>query len=81
MAIASDSVSDMKDLQKDVQGVTLYTDPDVKVGNAWGLKVAGAEHPSPGTFVVAKDGTVTWRRLEEAGKGDWPTWAEVAAQL
>jgi hypothetical protein len=80
VAIASDSLDDMRDLQKTVIGVTLFTDPGVKVSDAWGLKVQGAEHPSPGTFVVTKDGTVTWRRLEEAGK-DWPSWSEVAAQL
>jgi peroxiredoxin len=70
----------MKDLQKEVSGITLLTDIGLKVADAWGLKVAGAEHPSPGTFVITRDGKVAWRRLEQNGS-DWPTWDEVAAAL
>jgi peroxiredoxin len=80
VAIASDAVEDMKDLQTKLVGVTLYTDPGVKVADGWGLKVAGAEHPQPGTFVVKKDGMVTWRKLAD-GKTDWPSYDELSGAL
>jgi hypothetical protein len=70
----------MRDLQPKLKGVTLLTDPTMKATEAWGLRLAGAEHPSPGTFVVARDGTVMWRRLADA-KNDWQSWDEVAAAV
>ncbi len=80
VAIAADSVEDMRDLQPKLPGVTLLTDLTMKASEAWGLRVTGAEHPSPGTFVVTRDGTVTFRRLADAN-GDWPSWDELAAAL
>jgi hypothetical protein len=44
------------------------------------LHVAGAEAPSPGTFVIGRDGLVQWRRLAD-NHGDWPTYPELAAAL
>jgi hypothetical protein len=70
----------MAALQAKVPGVTLLTDPGVAASTAWGVHVAGAENPSPGTFVVGRDGAVQWRRLEDR-RGDWPTYAELAAAL
>ena len=67
-------------LQRKVPGVTLLTDPGVAASTAWGVHVAGADNPSPGTFVVGRDGVVQWRRLEDR-RGDWPTYAELAAAL
>ena len=60
--------------------VTLLIDPELAASTAWGVRVPGAESPSPGTFVVGRDGVVQWRRLEDK-RGDWPTYAELAAAL
>jgi hypothetical protein len=70
----------MAALQPKVPGVTLLTDPGVAASTAWGLHTPGADNPSPGTFVVGRDGVVQWRRLEDK-RGDWPTYAELAAAL
>ena len=70
----------MAALQPKVPGVTLLTDPGVAASTAWGVHVPGAESPSPGTFVVGRDGVVQWRHLEDK-RGDWPTYAELAAAL
>jgi peroxiredoxin len=80
IAIAADPVSDMAALQPKLPGLTLLTDPGVAASTAWGVHVAGADSPSPGTFVVGRDGVVQWRRLEDK-RGDWPTYAELAAAL
>ena len=80
VAIASDSVSDTAALQARFPRLLLLTDPDVSAATAWGVHVAGADNPSPGTFVVGRDGVVRWRRLEDE-RGDWPTYAELAAAL
>jgi hypothetical protein len=70
----------MAALQAKAPGVTLLTDPGVAASTAWGVHVSGAESPSPGTFVVSREGVVQWRRLEDS-RGDWPTYAELAAAL
>jgi hypothetical protein len=70
----------MAALQAKVPGITLLADPAVAAATAWGVHVPGGESPSPGTFVVGRDGVVQWRRLEDA-RGDWPTYAELAAAL
>jgi peroxiredoxin len=80
IAIAADSVSDTAVLQAKLPGITLLTDPDLAGATAWGVRVPGAEHPSPGTFVIGRDGVVTWRRLEDQ-RGDWPTYPELAEAL
>jgi len=80
IAIAADSVSDMAALQAKLPGITLLTDLDLGAATAWGVREAGAESPSPGTFVVRREGVVTWRRLDEPS-GDWPTYPELAAAL
>jgi alkyl hydroperoxide reductase subunit AhpC len=80
VAIAADSVGDMAALQATLAKLMLLTDLDLSVTTAWGLHVPGAETPSPGTFVVGRDGLVQWRRLEDK-RGDWPTYPELAAAL
>lgn len=80
VAIAADSVSDTAALQAKLPRITLLTDPGVAAAAAWGLRVAGADSPSPGTFVVDRGGVVQWRRLGDE-HGDWPTYPEVAAAL
>lgn len=80
VAIAADSVSDMAALQAKLPRITLLTDPGVAAATAWGVHVPGAEIPSPGTFVVGRDGRVQWRRLGDE-RGDWPTYPELAAAL
>jgi len=70
----------MAALQAKAPGLTLLTDPGVAASTAWGVHVPGAESPSPGTFVVGRDGVVQWRRLEDP-RSDWPTYAELAAAL
>jgi len=80
IAIAADSVQDTAALQTDIPKITLLTDLDLKASEGFGLHIPGAEHPSPGTYVVDKSGAVIWRRLEENGK-DWPTYPEVQSAL
>lgn len=80
VAIAADSVADMAELQATLAKLTLLSDRDLSVTTAWGLHVPGAEAPSPGTFVVSRDGLVRWRRLGDQ-RVDWPTYPELAAAL
>lgn len=80
IAIAADSVSDTAALQARFPRLLMLTDPDVSASAAWGVRAVDADNPSPGTFVVGRDGIVRWRRLEDA-RGDWPTYAELAAAL
>lgn len=80
VAIAADSVSDTAALQAKLPRITLLIDPGVAAATAWDLHVPGADSPSPGTFVVGRDGSVQWRHLGDK-RGDWPTYAEVAAAL
>jgi alkyl hydroperoxide reductase subunit AhpC len=80
VAIAADSVADTTELQAKLAKIPLFTDLDLSATTAWGLRAPGAEHPSPGTFVVNRDGVVQWRRLEDKN-GDWPTYPELAAAL
>lgn len=80
MAIAADAVADTTKLQTTLPGVTLLRDPDLKTTAAWGLRIADADAPFPGTFVVDGTGTVTWRRLG-GSTGDWPTYAELTDAL
>ena len=47
---------------------------------AWGLRDSGADEGNPATYVITKDGKITFRRLAENGK-DWPTYDEVAAAV
>lgn len=70
----------MAPLQAKLAKITLLADLDLSATTAWGLREPGAEHPSPGTFVVGRDGLVQWRRLAEKS-GDWPTYAELAGAL
>ena len=79
VAIAADAVTDMAALQTKLPRITLVSDTTLAASKAWGLLLAGGEHPNPGTFVVA-GGTITYRRLEDR-RGDWPTYAELAAAL
>jgi hypothetical protein len=79
VAIAADAVTDMAALQTKLPHITLVSDTTLGASKAWGLLLAGGEHPNPGTFVVA-GGTITYRRLEDR-RGDWPTYAELAAAL
>ena len=79
VAIAADAVTDMAALQTKLPRITLVSDTTLAASKAWGLLLAGGEHPNPGTFVVA-GGTNTYRRLEDR-RGDWPTYAELAAAL
>ena len=69
----------MAALQTKLPAIQLVSDPALVGLRAWGMLVPGAEHPSPGTFVV-EGGKVTWRRLLEAS-GDWPGYPELARAL
>ena len=80
VAISADSVADMAPLQTKLAKITVLTDPGMPTITAWGLRVPGAESPSPGTFVVGRDGIVQWRRLEDK-RSDWPTYLELVAAL
>jgi peroxiredoxin len=80
VAIAADSLDDMASLQPKLAKITLLTDLDLSASTAWGVHERGAENPSPGTFVVSRDGVVAYRRLEDS-RGDWPPYREVAAAL
>lgn len=70
----------MASLQAKLTQITLLTDLDLSAAAAWGLRVPGAESPSPGTFVISRDGLVQWRRLADKGV-DWPTYPELASAL
>jgi hypothetical protein len=48
--------------------------------SAWGVLLQGAEHPSPATFVVDREGVVRWRYALNAA-GDWPTIAQLSGAL
>jgi peroxiredoxin len=80
VAIAADSIEDMASLQQKLAAITLLSDLDLSASAAWGQREAGATNPSPGTFVVGRDGVVRWRRLDEPS-GDWPTYAELVAAI
>ncbi len=80
VAISADKLEDLAALVPRLPNVRLLTDPGLVAATAWGLRVPGAEAPSPGTFVVGKDGVIAWRRLEQP-HSDWPTYAELTAAL
>ena len=67
-------------LQPRLPTVTLLTDLKLAGSVAWGLVAAGAEEPEPATFNIDRGGVVRYRKLGDA-KGDWPTYADVAAAL
>lgn len=73
-------MEDTASLAPKLPAMTLLTDPQYTVCDAWGLHVQGAESPSPGTFVIDGDGNVQWVHLGD-DKSDWPTYPEVAAAL
>lgn len=79
VAISADALADLASLVPRLPSVTLLADPGLVATTAWGLRVPGAEAPSPGTFVLA-NGAITWRHLE-GPTGDWPSYAELAAAL
>lgn len=70
----------MAETQKGLPGLTLLTDQGMAASKAWGLATKGAEQPSPGTFVIEREGTVRYRKLEDAA-GDWPTYDQLASVL
>lgn len=80
-AIAADPVDDMRSIEAQLPGVRLVSDPKLVVSNAWKRHVDGSDSPTPGTFVVAADGTIEWQRLPDAKGNDWPTYAELSAAL
>ena len=80
VAIAADKVADMAEVQAKLPRLLLLTDLDFSASTAWGVHLPDADSPSPGTFVVGRDGVIRWRRLEDP-RGDWPTYAELAAAL
>ncbi len=71
----------MVDLQNKLPALTLLADTDLSMTTTWGLHDPGADEGNPGTFVVTRDGKITFRQLEQQGKGDWPTYDELAAAL
>ncbi len=80
VAIAADPVEDMATLVPTLPGITLLTDLELEASAAWGLARAGAQNPSPATYVIGRDGAVRWRKLPGAG-GDWPAYKDLAAAL
>jgi peroxiredoxin len=68
-------------LQPKLPAVTLLTDVKLAGSIAWGLVPAGTEEPAPATFIIDRGGVVRYRMLGNGNKGDWPTYAEVAAAL
>lgn len=78
--MSADDVEDMAALQVKVPSLLLVTDPKLGALKQWGTLWGGAEHPSPVTYVIGKDGIVKWRHLLDV-RGDWPTYAELAAVL
>jgi hypothetical protein len=78
--VSADDVEDMAALQTKIPSITLVTDLKLDALKAWGALWGSAEHPSPVTYVIGKDGIVTWRHILDA-RGDWPTYAALAAAL
>lgn len=76
--MSADDVEDMAALQTKVPGLLLVTDTKLASLTAWGVLQREAEHPSPVTYIVGRDGIVRWRHLLDA-HGDWPTYAELEA--
>jgi len=68
----------MTTLQPRLSGVTLLTDLGMVASTAWGLAVPDADSPSPATFVIDRSGAIRWRKLGD-DKGDYPTYAQLAA--
>jgi len=80
VAVSADDVEDMAALQTKLPGLMLLTDPKLASLNAWGVLQREAEHPTPVTYVVGRDGIVKWRHLLDA-RGDWPTYAELEGAI
>ncbi len=80
IAIAADEVEDLARLQASLPALTLLSDRALTTSAAWGLREGDAEVPSPATFVVDRDGNVTWRHVGRKG-ADWPGWDALAAAL
>ncbi len=78
--MSADKIDDLIPLQQTLPGVILLTDLKLESAAAWGLREPGAEQPSPATFVVDSTGAIRWRKLGDS-RGDWPTYAELAAKL
>lgn len=80
VAIAADPVDELRKVAAEHPGLAHYSDPELRTTAAWGLRLGDADSPYPGTFVVDGEGAVRWRRLGGPA-GDWPTYAELDAQL
>lgn len=70
----------MASIQPQLPDFTLLTDLGLTHSDAWGLHAPNAEHPSPATFIVGRDGTIKWRYLGDR-RHDWPKYDQVAAAL
>ena len=80
IAIAADELDDMKALQPKLPGITLVSDRTLAASKAWGRYINGADSPTPATYVVDGNGAIEWSHLPD-DKGDWPSYAELAAAL
>jgi len=81
VAIACDPIEDSAKLQAQVPAITVLTDLDKIATQAWGMLPAGGDEPDAGTFVVRRDGTITFRRLGDDLHGDWPSYGDLLAAV
>jgi hypothetical protein len=66
-------------VQQKLPAITLLTDLDKTAAAAWGVLPAGGDEPDAAVFVVNRAGVVTYRRLGDDARGDWPSYAELLA--
>ena len=68
VAVASEDAELASKLRDDLglSYVQLAVDPTLAAIEAWGVRHDGEEMAVPATFILAADGTVTWRYVGES---------------
>lgn len=81
VAVSTDAPDDAGAL-KDKLGLTfdLYSDPELAVIGKWGAADYGANIAKPSTFIIAKGGAITYRKVGE-NQTDRPTADQILAEL
>ena len=79
-AISTDPREDSRALSQrlGLKDLPLLADPPMAVISAWGVAMSGGDLAVPATFVVDRQGTITWRYVGET-QADRPKTADVVA--
>jgi peroxiredoxin len=81
IAIAVDPPDKLAQLARRFPELTMAADDAaLSVTHAWTDTPAGADYPTPGTYVVGAGGTIRFSFPAQPGR-DWPAWDQVAAAL